>query len=184
MTAHTLAGKTALVTGSTSGIGLGIARALAAAGANVMLNGFGNAAEVERTRAALAEEFSVKALYSGADMSRAEADPSQLTDDDYGMANLVLFNGARFYVDHAHPEYSSPEVTNPRDAALWDAAGDRIMERSAELASVTVSASVTPSRIADRPEAATPQRGPTCSNASVQRAATWYSPALRSCTAT
>lgn len=71
----------------------------------------------------------------GFDMSRAEADPSQLTDDDYGMANLVLFNGARFYVDHAHPEYSSPEVTNPRDAALWDAAGDRIMERSAELAS-------------------------------------------------
>lgn len=63
----------------------------------------------------------------GFDMSRADADPSQFTDDDYGVANLVLPNGARFYVDHAHPEYSSPEVTNPRDAALWDAAGDRIM---------------------------------------------------------
>jgi proteasome accessory factor A len=71
----------------------------------------------------------------GFDMSRAEADPSQLTADDYGMANLVLFNGARFYVDHAHPEYSSPEVTNPRDAALYDAAGDRIMERAARIAS-------------------------------------------------
>ena len=71
----------------------------------------------------------------GFDMSRADADPSQLTDDDYGLANLVLFNGARFYVDHAHPEYSSPEVTNPRDAALWDVAGDRIMEHSAAIAS-------------------------------------------------
>ena len=67
----------------------------------------------------------------GFDMSRADADPSQLTDEDYGMANIVLKNGARFYVDHAHPEYASPEVTNPRDAALWDAAGDRIMQQSA-----------------------------------------------------
>lgn len=71
----------------------------------------------------------------GFDMSRADADPSQLTNEDYGMANVVLSNGARFYVDHAHPEYSSPEVTNPLDAALWDAAGDRIMQRSAEHAS-------------------------------------------------
>ena len=68
----------------------------------------------------------------GYDMSRADADPSQLTDEDYGMANVVLSNGARFYVDHAHPEYSSPEVTNPLDCALWDAAGDRIMQLSAE----------------------------------------------------
>lgn len=71
----------------------------------------------------------------GFDMSRSDADPSQLTDDDYGLANLVLFNGARFYVDHAHPEYSSPEVTNPLAAALYDAAGDRIMERAAAVAS-------------------------------------------------
>jgi len=71
----------------------------------------------------------------GFDLSRAEADPSQLTDEDYGMANVVLTNGARFYVDHAHPEYSSPEVTNPLDAALWDAAGDRIIQISAEHAS-------------------------------------------------
>jgi len=71
----------------------------------------------------------------GFDMSRADADPSQLTDDDYGLANLVLPNGARYYVDHAHPEFASPEVTNPYDAALWDTAGDRIIERSARLAS-------------------------------------------------
>lgn len=71
----------------------------------------------------------------GFDMSRADADPSQLTDDDFGLANLVLPNGARYYVDHAHPEFASPEVTNPYDATLWDTAGDRIIERSARLAS-------------------------------------------------
>ncbi len=70
----------------------------------------------------------------GFDMSRAEADPSQITNDDMGLANIVLTNGARLYVDHAHPEYSSPEVTNPRDAVLWDRAGMRVMERAAQLA--------------------------------------------------
>ncbi len=70
----------------------------------------------------------------GFDMSRAEADPSQLTDDDTGMANVILTNGARLYVDHAHPEYSSPEVTNPRDAVLWDRAGVTVMQRAMELA--------------------------------------------------
>jgi proteasome accessory factor A len=67
-------------------------------------------------------------------MSRAEADPSQLTDDDLGLANLILTNGARLYVDHAHPEYSSPEITNPRDAVLWDRAGMEIMADAAEAA--------------------------------------------------
>ncbi len=67
----------------------------------------------------------------GFDMSRAEADPSQLTDDDMTMANVILTNGARFYVDHAHPEYSSPEVTGPRAAALWDRAGMMVMSRAA-----------------------------------------------------
>ncbi|MEY3733989.1 MAG: hypothetical protein RL347_1348 [Actinomycetota bacterium] len=70
----------------------------------------------------------------GYDMSRAEADPSQLTDEDLGLANLILTNGARLYVDHAHPEYSSPEVTNPRDAVLWDRAGMQIMADAAETA--------------------------------------------------
>lgn len=67
----------------------------------------------------------------GFDMSRSDADPSQLTDDDLGMANVVLTNGARLYVDHAHPEYSTPEVTNPLDAVRWDRAGVRIMARAA-----------------------------------------------------
>ncbi len=67
----------------------------------------------------------------GFDMSRADADPSQLTDDDLGMANIILTNGARFYVDHSHPEYSSPEITNPRDAVLWDRAGMAVMQRAA-----------------------------------------------------
>lgn len=68
-----LSGKYALVTGSTSGIGEGIARAFAAAGASVMLNGFGDAAEIEKLRASIAKEFGVKVLYSGADMSRPAA---------------------------------------------------------------------------------------------------------------
>jgi proteasome accessory factor PafA2 len=70
----------------------------------------------------------------GFDMSRADADPSQLTDEDAGLANVILTNGARLYVDHAHPEYSTPEVTNPRDAVLWDRAGVMIMRRAMELA--------------------------------------------------
>jgi proteasome accessory factor A len=63
----------------------------------------------------------------GFDMSRETADPSQLTDEDLGLANVILTNGARLYVDHAHPEYSSPECTNPRDVVKWDKAGEQVM---------------------------------------------------------
>src|SRR5438874_13390704 len=65
----------------------------------------------------------------GWELSREGADPSQLTDvaEDPGLANVILTNGARLYVDHAHPEYSSPEVTTPRDAVRWDRAGERVM---------------------------------------------------------
>jgi len=69
----------------------------------------------------------------GFDLSRADADPTQLTDDDNGLANVILTNGARLYVDHAHPEYSSPEVTNPYDGVVWDKAGQQIMARAVEL---------------------------------------------------
>ena len=69
----------------------------------------------------------------GFDMSRADADVSQLTDDT-STANAVLTNGARFYVDHAHPEYSSPEVTNPWDAVVWDRAGMVLAARAAAAA--------------------------------------------------
>src|SRR5262249_22528142 len=61
--------------------------------------------------------------YSGALYAPAEA----LADEDLGLANVILTNGARLYVDHAHPEYSTPEVTNPRDLVLWDKAGERVM---------------------------------------------------------
>ncbi|GAA1917328.1 depupylase/deamidase Dop [Nocardioides marmoribigeumensis] len=70
----------------------------------------------------------------GFDLSRDLADASQLTDEDLGLANVILTNGARLYVDHAHPEYSSPEVTNPRDAVLWDKAGEVVMQDACRFA--------------------------------------------------
>ena len=72
MTAAMLNGRCAIVTGSTSGIGLGIARALAGAGANLMLNGFGDARAIEQLRAGLAAEYKVKVAFSGADVSKPE----------------------------------------------------------------------------------------------------------------
>ncbi len=64
----------------------------------------------------------------GFEMARQYADASQLTDEeDPTLANVVLTNGARLYVDHAHPEYSSPEVTSPRAAVTWDRAGEQVM---------------------------------------------------------
>jgi proteasome accessory factor PafA2 len=71
----------------------------------------------------------------GFDMSREVADSSQLTDEDLGLANVILTNGARLYVDHAHPEYSTPECTNPRDVVLWDKAGEQVMLDAARRAS-------------------------------------------------
>ncbi|WP_241083029.1 3-hydroxybutyrate dehydrogenase [Achromobacter xylosoxidans] len=68
-----LKGKVAVVTGSTSGIGLGIASALAAQGADIVLNGFGDAAEIEKVRAGLAAQHGVKVLYDGADLSKGDA---------------------------------------------------------------------------------------------------------------
>ncbi len=68
--------------------------------------------------------------YSGSLYDPAEA----LADEDLGLANVILTNGARLYVDHAHPEYSTPEVTNPRDLVLWDKAGERVMAEAARRA--------------------------------------------------
>ena len=58
-------------------------------------------------------------------------------DDELGLANVILPNGARLYVDHAHPEYSAPETTNPRDAVAWDKAGERVMLLAAEAVAQT-----------------------------------------------
>jgi Pup amidohydrolase len=71
----------------------------------------------------------------GFDMSREVADPSQLTDEDLGLANVILTNGARLYVDHAHPEYSTPECTNPRDVVKWDKAGEQVILDASRFAS-------------------------------------------------
>ncbi len=71
----------------------------------------------------------------GYDVSRQVADPSQLTDEDLGLANVILTNGARLYVDHAHPEYATPEVTNPLDAVRWEKAGEQVMLDAARRAS-------------------------------------------------
>ncbi|MGH3446112.1 MAG: depupylase/deamidase Dop [Nocardioidaceae bacterium] len=67
----------------------------------------------------------------GFDLSRNAADPSQLTDEDIGLANMILTNGARLYVDHAHPEYATPECTNPRDIVRWDKAGEKVIMAAA-----------------------------------------------------
>ncbi|TQM03871.1 proteasome accessory factor A [Pseudonocardia kunmingensis] len=57
--------------------------------------------------------------------------PAESELDDLGAANVILTNGARLYVDHAHPEFSTPEVTTPRDVVIWDKAGERVMEEAA-----------------------------------------------------
>ncbi|MEV0083499.1 depupylase/deamidase Dop [Saccharopolyspora sp. NPDC050642] len=67
----------------------------------------------------------------GFDLSTAAQQTNGSDGDDLGAANVILTNGARLYVDHAHPEYSAPEVTNPRDAVIWDKAGERVMEEAA-----------------------------------------------------
>ncbi len=89
-----LKGKTALVTGSTSGIGLAIARALAEAGADVMMNGFGDAADIEKARSGLEKEFGIKAAYSGADMSKPEEIAAMVaeTEKKFGKLDILVNN--------------------------------------------------------------------------------------------
>src|SRR5262245_12028509 len=89
-----LKGKTAVVTGSTSGIGLGIARAPAGEGANVVLNGFGATGEIEKTRAGVEKEFGVKALYSSADMSKPAdiAGMIKTAEQTFGSVDILVNN--------------------------------------------------------------------------------------------
>jgi 3-hydroxybutyrate dehydrogenase len=97
-----LQGKTALVTGSTSGIGLAVARALAAQGANVTINGFGDKAAIEKERTAIEKEFGVKALYSPADMSKpAEiAGMVRTTEQAFGSLDVLVNNAG---IQHVAP---------------------------------------------------------------------------------
>src|SRR5215470_5979522 len=67
----------------------------------------------------------------GFDLSRSAGPPPVVDADEVGAANMILTNGARLYVDHAHPEYSAPECTDPLDAVIWDKAGERVMEAAA-----------------------------------------------------
>ena len=97
-----LKGKNAVVSGSTSGIGLGIARALAQEGANVMLNGFGAAADIEKERAAIESEFRVKALYSPADMTKPAEIAAMIKTAETTLGSVdVLVNNAG--IQHVAP---------------------------------------------------------------------------------
>jgi 3-hydroxybutyrate dehydrogenase len=90
-----LKGKVALVTGSTSGIGLGIARALAAEGADIMLNGFGDAAQIEALRSEMAASHGIKAGYSGADISKPEQIAAMVTEAIKTLGSVdILVNNA------------------------------------------------------------------------------------------
>jgi 3-hydroxybutyrate dehydrogenase len=102
-----LKGKTAIVTGSTSGIGLGIARALGGAGANILLNGFGDAAQIEALRAGLAQELGVKVGYSGADMSKPDQVRAMVKAavDELGSADILVNNAG---IQHTAPVDSFP----------------------------------------------------------------------------
>jgi len=110
--ARILAGKSAIVTGSTSGIGLGIAKAFAREGADILINGFGDAAEIEQTRRML-ETFGGKAVYSGADMSKPEAilGMIELAREALGKVDILINN--------AGIQFVSPIEDFP--PAKWDA---------------------------------------------------------------
>ncbi len=108
-----LKGKTAIVTGSTSGIGLGIAQALGGAGANLVINGFGDAAEIEALRARLAKEFGVKVAYDGADMSK----PDQI--HALVKAAVEKFGSVDILVNNAGIQHTAPVESFPHDR--WDA---------------------------------------------------------------
>ena len=89
-----LKGKTALVTGSTSGIGLGIAQALAAQGADIVLNGFGDAAEIERLRAGIESQHGVRARFEAADLMQVDEIESLVQRAQAGGAIDILVNNA------------------------------------------------------------------------------------------
>jgi 3-hydroxybutyrate dehydrogenase len=110
---QTLKGKVAIVTGSTSGIGLGIAKELSAAGADIMLNGFGDKTEIEHIRAKLSADYGVKIAHNGADMSKPEeiADLVVTTKSTFGKVDIIVNNAG---IQHVSPIENFP-------ISKWDA---------------------------------------------------------------
>ncbi|MEI2386646.1 3-hydroxybutyrate dehydrogenase [Breoghania sp. JC706] len=102
-----LKNKTALVTGSTSGIGLAYARALAAEGANVVINGFGKADEIEKERAGIESEFGVACRYSGADMTKPDEIAKMIADaeTEFGAIDVLVNNAG---IQHVSPVEDFP----------------------------------------------------------------------------
>jgi 3-hydroxybutyrate dehydrogenase len=110
--ASELIGKAAIVTGSTSGIGLGLALAFAQAGMNVMLNGFGNAREIEESRSAMEERFGIKTAFSDANMSKVE-DIGRMVEEAhsaFGKVDVLVNNAG---IQHVEAIESFP-------VAKWD----------------------------------------------------------------
>lgn len=107
-----LKGKTALVTGSTSGIGLAIAKTLAASGANIMLNGLGDPKEIEEIRQSVESEFGVKVLFDGADLTDVEAIENLVkgTHEQFGSLDIL--------VNNAGIQYTNP--VEEFDPKMWD----------------------------------------------------------------
>ncbi len=111
-TVRPLEGRGAIVTGSTSGIGLGIARALAASGADLVLNGFGEAAAIARLRDGLEEEFGVTVAHSAADMSRPEQVTAMVAEAAAALGTVDIL------VNNAGIQHVAPIAEFPR--AKWD----------------------------------------------------------------
>lgn len=108
-----LAGRLALVTGSTSGIGLGIARSLAAKGSSIILNGFGSEDEISKLCKSLADEYKVKVFYEGADLGKVEEIEQMMS-----RAARSAGKGIEIVVNNAGIQHVSPVVTFP--VAKWD----------------------------------------------------------------